>query len=358
MGNAWLVLKNDGTWVAERGGRVSGYQHLIGPYSNLAIVQSILWNRPEVLPIGKPVPGYVSKAEREAAKLARSRWRAGQLNLRGSRWRQVGGDFGNPIEGDGIWQRGSEIVVLRNCECDGEPLWEVYEGDLKWCRRQGMDWVNWERVAGCCGDGEISHDPLRRLEDVAGYYGWQEALGEPRTFASRRRLLEYLAALGIDVETWQEEDYRELYSDEAEALARWRGGEEISEAQEQRIKDLPTAYLRVRATPGGTLGTYGCGTPDNEDLVETTWGDSVTVGQARKKAARVFEMLTTWVRGGKQEQGRPYSTLAIDTYLVTGITAEGVIHIGCNKIHVEEVIRFYRDDLWIDVPEEITRGME
>lgn len=102
------------------------------------------------------------------------------------KFRQVGGDYGDPIEFGGIWiddatgtmwalHVGISDMVDRTGENEGAIKLSFYRycGAEETDVRAEFDWCDWNAIEDCC-DSKGQTDPIRLFEDIGAYYGWDE----------------------------------------------------------------------------------------------------------------------------------------------------------------------------------------
>jgi hypothetical protein len=327
--NVFCYVKQ-GKWEVGPGGYP--WPTLVGPFSNSQIAERVKWELMEKFPAADQK--YPSKGKRKELSAGELRYRSHKLSERVSITRQVGGDYGDALAYDGIWRRGSNLLILRALgECLPYDEWEVYTFDLEYFK--DLDgWIKWDRVESCCGveDGQW-HDSVTRVEDAASYYGWNEVAGEPDHYIIRKGLLDRLVDFGVDVSGYRSDD-DDLATEEQ--LQAWRNGDLSS------LEGSKYAYLKRGWHSVDTSETSNaCGPSDFKDALPSFI----------RYMKRWFS--TEWLKPDPQEfVGYKTEVIEEDDRIV--------VKVGCNHILLSEIIRFIRDDLKMaeeaDQLEEISNG--
>lgn len=328
--NVFIVQKPNGEWTVEAGGRVTFLQR-IGPYGGTQQAYAVLNAEIERLKRLSPAPSGILLKRTPGKK--EEMWRRRRREERTREWKQIGGDFGDPMLYDGMWRKGETVIYLQVKE-EGNG-WEIYQMDLSGLPR--MEGINWRRIQESFGDREMPHDPVQRAEMAARYYGWYEVAGEPTTFKSGRRTANYLQDIGIDV-IWQRAP-EELTEKQERTLAEWRqdGYDRAS------LRGMETAYLRLYDSGFG------------EQYVETSWGESMAIDKVYLAMTRILRCITEWIEGGEQRQK---FRVNVGGFVLTEIDEYGVVTLGCHNILAREVIRFFKEELKQNVGELVERWYE
>jgi hypothetical protein len=177
-----------------------------------------------------------------------------------------------------------------------------------------------------CGDGRT------RVARANAYESFQETVAEANTFCEFFGLPSFTVPEPIEaVETvLKEERARKAEKEKAERAERDRRAAEYAREQHANLMlwiagdtsarhphGLPCSYMRVRG-----------------DIVETTQGATVPVGDVRKVAPLILRA----VQSGKRF--RPDTDIMFGHFRLNYIDESGTVHVGCHAFERSEIERF------------------
>lgn len=330
--NIFCYVKQ-GEWQVGPGGYP--WPTLVGPFSTSQIAEKVKWElMAKFPPQDQPYP---RKNRKKVMSITEIKYKSAIGIVRSRKTRQVGGDFGDALAYDGMWRRGSDLLILDNIgECQAWDEWRVFTFDLKDIKYLD-DWVEWDRVASCCGvEDRQWYDSVTKMEDAASYYGWNQVAGEPDTYTIRKQLLDRLADFGVEVDGYRQEN-DDLPSEEQ--LQAWREGDLYS------LEGSTYAFLKKHGRSTSTSETR----------------DAVYTGDVIDKLPQFVKLVKKWKQIGYMSE----TSVGFD-YPIEHIYKDNqdrvVVKIGCNRILLSEIIRFVRDDLGLpteaDELESIMQGEE